>query len=283
MIKGLGLAAIGPAIVGAIGFSLSEPLSKLFTGFSGKIEEIQGVSGSRTESAAAAARRGEISGGIKGASSLGAIGFLLGGPIGAAIGAAVGGVIGAFEGGVRAQAEKLRFDSLVNLTDTSEATSKAMEKLANDTNATADEIATATDQSRRLNDAFGTSVNAFAQARELEAGTLTGRAGAFFSDIGSGISDFTRQLFGASASDLAAEDRSEEFGEIGKDVRKSLSFFTKELADATTKAFENVFSQIVNSISTGEQDAESKLAKFNEIINSINTDTAADRDWEKRK
>jgi hypothetical protein len=160
LIKGLGLAAIGPAIVGAIGFSLSEPLSKLFSGFTGQIEEIQGVSGSRTESAAAAARRGGVSGGIKGASSLGAIGFLLGGPIGAAIGAAVGGVIGAFEGGIRAQAEKLRFDSLVKLTDTSLVATKAMEKLANDTNLTADEIAAATEEAGRLTNAFDTSVNA---------------------------------------------------------------------------------------------------------------------------
>jgi TP901 family phage tail tape measure protein len=274
--KALGLAAIGPAIVGAIGFSLAEPLSKLFSGFSGQIEEIQGVSGSRTESAAAAARRGGVSGGIKGASSLGAIGFLLGGPIGAAIGAAVGGVIGAFEGGVRAQAEKLRFDSLVKLTDTSLVATKAMEKLANDTNLTADEIAAATEEAGRLTDAFDTSINAFAQARELEAGTVTGRIGGFFSGVGGGISDFFRRLGGASASDLAAEDRAEELDVIGEKVSKSLSVFTKEVADAFTRGFENIFSQLVNEISLGEEGVESKLAKFNQIISSIDTETAAD-------
>jgi hypothetical protein len=91
-------------------------------------------------------------------------------------------------------AEQLRETGLRNLEDSVKSATEALSDLANSTSLDAALIRKANIRSSEAVNQFGLSVEANRQARATEEGTILGQAGAFFSDIGSGIGDFFRGL-----------------------------------------------------------------------------------------
>ena len=130
---GLGMAALGPAIGGAVAVALSGPISEMVSGV-GKLETVgkAQLKGSRAETQEGAAQRGSTKGMIAGGGAGAALGFIMGGPVGAAIGAAAGGIGGAFIGEMEGLSNKIKFDAVAQLNDSAKDASEALLALAKD-------------------------------------------------------------------------------------------------------------------------------------------------------
>ena len=163
---GFGMAALGPAIAGAVGVALAGPISEFATGTQ-NLETIgaQQIKGSRLESGQTARERGAIKGGIAGGSAGAALGFILGGPVGAAIGGGVGAVAGKLIGEANAAADKIRFDAIASLNDASKEAGDALQKLAKDTFVSADDIDKANRKNVEMFNRLSSAGGDFEQAR----------------------------------------------------------------------------------------------------------------------
>ena len=185
---GFGMAALGPAIAGAVGVALAGPISEFATGTQ-NLETIgaQQIKGSRLESGETARQRGAIKGGVAGGSAGAALGFILGGPVGAAIGGGIGVVAGKLIGEANAAADKIRFDAIASLNDASKEAGEALHKLANDAFVTADDIDKANRKNIEMFNRLSSAGGDFEQARGV--GFMGGDAErASFMRVGEGIS-----------------------------------------------------------------------------------------------
>ena len=163
---GLGMAALGPAIAGAVGVALAGPISEFATGTQ-NLETIgaQQIKGSRLESGETARQRGAIKGTVAGGSAGAALGFILGGPVGAAIGAGIGLIVGPMIAEANAAADKIRFDAIASLNDASKEASDALNKLANDAFVSADDIDKANRKNVEMFNRLSSAGDEFERAR----------------------------------------------------------------------------------------------------------------------
>jgi len=185
---GFGMAALGPAIAGAVGVALAGPISEFATGVQ-NLETIgaQQIKGSRLETAEGARQRGAIKGGVAGGSAGAALGFILGGPVGAAIGGGIGIFAGKAIGQANAAADKIRFDAIAGLNDASKEAGEALHKLANDAFVTADDIDKANRKNVEMFNRLSSAGGDFESARGV--GFMGGDAErAQFMRVGEGIS-----------------------------------------------------------------------------------------------
>ncbi len=187
---GFGMAALGPAIAGAVGVALAGPISEFATGTQ-NLEKIgaQQIKGSRLESGQTARERGAIKGAVAGGSAGAALGFILGGPVGAAIGGGIGVFAGKAIGQANAAADKIRFDAIAGLNDASKEAGEALHKLANDAFVTADDIDKANRKNVEMFNRLSSAGGDFEQARGV--GFMGGDAErASFMRVGEGLSGF---------------------------------------------------------------------------------------------
>lgn len=176
-------------------------------------------------------------------------------------------------------AEQLREFGLSNLEDSIKSATEALSDLANSTSLDAALIRKANIRSSEAVNQFGLSVETSRQARATEEGTILSQAGAFFSDIGSGIGDFFSGLNlplltgGETGIERTQRKTRESFAREGELIVPSLEKFTKELAEASQTAFETVQAQLAKSIISGSKNAEEAAKTIDTILSQIDTST----------
>ena len=124
--KSFGKALIVAGFAASITNSIATPI---INSFRGKLEEIDGVKGIVGESASSATGAGGLSGALSGAVGGGTLGFQVAGPYGAAIGSAIGLIGGGIIGAINANAEKKKFDELIQLRKSATDVSDAFKEL----------------------------------------------------------------------------------------------------------------------------------------------------------
>jgi hypothetical protein len=162
---GLGMAALGPAIAGAVAVAISGPLSQ-FTSGVGKLEKVgkAELKGSRAETQEGARQRGGTRGMIAGAGAGAALGFIAAGPIGAAVAGLIGGVGGTLIGQMEGLSNKIKFDAVAQLNDSAKDASEALIALAKDAFVSKDDIQKANRETSEFINMMSLGSSSFDQA-----------------------------------------------------------------------------------------------------------------------